>query len=49
MSFRRRRRRFGEPAGYDGPELEAGYGAVSHFRDRILGLAGRDPGWSPAP
>ena len=56
----------GQPAGYEGPELEAVYGMVQHFRasgveglfgplveipeeapllDRILGVAGRDPGW----
>ncbi len=58
----------GQPAGYDGPGLEAVYGMVQRFRateveglfgppvpvpddapllDRILGLAGRDPGWEP--
>jgi uncharacterized protein (TIGR03086 family) len=58
----------GQPAGYDGPGLDAVYGMVQHFRssgieglfgppvavpdeapqlDRILGLAGRDPGWQP--
>ena len=59
----------GQPAGYDGPGLEAVYDMVQQFRaagveglfgpavdvpadapllDRILGLAGRDPGWEPA-
>jgi uncharacterized protein (TIGR03086 family) len=58
----------GQPAGYEGPGLEAVYGMVQHFKssgfeglfgpsvaipddapllDRILGLAGRDPGWEP--
>ena len=58
----------GQPAGYDGSELNAVYGMVRHFRasgieglfgplveiaddapllDRILGVAGRDPGWQP--
>jgi uncharacterized protein (TIGR03086 family) len=60
----------GQPAGYDGPGLEAVHGMVQQFRssgieglfgppvavpddapllDRILGLAGRDPGWEPPP
>ncbi len=58
----------GQPAGYDGPGLEAVLGMVLRFRgsgidgifgdevpipddasvfDRILGIAGRDPGWQP--
>ncbi len=58
----------GQPAAYDGPELEVVQDTVRHFRssgieglfgpqvvvsydapllDRILGLAGRDPGWKP--
>ena len=59
----------GEPAGYDGPGLEAMYAQVQEFRaaefeglfgpevpvpgdaplfDRILGLTGRDPAWTPS-
>lgn len=58
----------GQPAGYDGPGLEAVLDMVQQFRargveglfgpevpipddapvlDRILGIAGRDPGWQP--
>ena len=58
----------GQPAGYDGPGLDAVHAMVRHFRasgveglfgplvpvpddaplfDRILGAAGRDPGWEP--
>jgi uncharacterized protein (TIGR03086 family) len=58
----------GQPAGYDGPGLEAVYQLVGNLRaagvegifgppveisddapllDRILGAAGRDPGWEP--
>jgi uncharacterized protein (TIGR03086 family) len=57
-----------QPAGYDGPGVEAVLGMVQEFRaggaeglfgdevpvpddaplfDRILGIAGRDPGWQP--
>ena len=60
----------GQPAGYDGPGLDAVFDMVRHFRasgaeglfgpelavpadapilDRILGAAGRDPGWQPPP
>jgi uncharacterized protein (TIGR03086 family) len=59
----------GQPAGYDGPGVEAVHGMVSQFRadgfegifgpivdvpagaplfDRVLGLAGRHPGWAPS-